>query len=102
VLEMAPCLMPTQFDEGVGINDMDLCVPTCGRLGKIVVENGLFKNIKLTDSMHSEEYLLGLWLRGPLRARAGSVSRRRSERGRLRLQGARISRPRGGAGSGGG
>merc|ERR1719277_2576341 len=56
VLEMAPYLMPTQLDEGGGlalgqkIKDMDIHVHTSSRLSCVVVENGLLKGIRLTDS----------------------------------------------------
>jgi len=66
VLEMAPYLMPAQLDEGGGkvlgqkIRDMDINVHTGSRLGEVVVENGVLKGIRLSDSEHSEEYILEL------------------------------------------
>ena len=59
---MVPYLIPTQLHEGGGkvlgqkIKDMKISVDTGSRLGEIVVESGF----QLSDSEHSEEYVLEL------------------------------------------
>jgi len=66
VLEVAPYLMPTQLDDQGGralqgkIADMGIEVHTGCKIQSVVVEDGVFKGVRLTDSAHAEEFLLEL------------------------------------------
>jgi len=64
VLEMAPFLMPAQLDPGAGqalsakIEEMDIKIHLSSKIKCIVVENNIFKGIRMTDSVNQEEFTL--------------------------------------------
>jgi len=64
VLEMAPYLMPAQLDPGAGkslvskIEDMGITVHVETKILSVVVENGIFKGIQMTDAVNKEEFIL--------------------------------------------
>jgi len=66
VLEMAPFLMPTQLDPGAGkslqskIEAMGITCHIASKIKSIVVEQGCFKGVRMTDSEHPEEFVLAV------------------------------------------
>jgi nitrite reductase (NADH) large subunit len=64
VLEMAPYLMPTQLDSGGGqslqqkIESMGITCHIGSKIKSIVVEGNTFKGVRMTDSVHEEEFTL--------------------------------------------
>jgi len=66
VFEYADFLMPTQLDKTGGsflkgkIEEMNIMVHTGARLKSLVVEDGVFKGLRLTDAKNDTEYVIEL------------------------------------------